>query len=48
MISWLRYVTLDAVGEYLFKGWAIVDDFSTVHHGNYAVLMRYCGEGEPQ
>ncbi len=45
---WFRYVPLDQVGEYLVKGWEISDDMANCHHGNYACLMMWKGEGEPK
>jgi hypothetical protein len=47
-ISWLRYVPLAAVGEYLARGWVISDDMATCHHGEYSVLCVWKGEGEPK
>ena len=48
MITWLRYVPLAEVGEYLAKGWAISDDLTGCPHGNYSVLCVWKGEGEPK
>ena len=48
MITWLRYVPLAEVGEYLAKGWAISDDMATCHHGAYSCIMVWKGEGEPK
>ena len=48
MITWLRYVPISEVGEYLAKGWAISDDMATCHHGEYSVLCVWKGEGEPK
>lgn len=48
MITWLKYVTHDAVPEYLAKGWVVSCDLSPTHHGEYAVLMVWKGEGEPK
>lgn len=44
---WLRYVTLENVGPLLAKGWTITDDLTSTHHGFYAVLMQWVGDGEP-
>lgn len=46
--TWLRYVTLESVGLWLWAGWTIDDDFAGIHHGRHAVLMRWAGEGEPK
>ena len=46
-MTWLRYVILADVGRYLAEGWTIVDDMVGTHHGNFAVLMKWAGEGEP-
>lgn len=46
--QWLKYVTHDAVPEYLAKGWVVSCDLSPTHHGEYAVLMVWKGEGEPR
>jgi hypothetical protein len=48
VISWFKYVPLSDVGEYLAKGWSMADDMADCHHGNYAVLMKFMGEGEPK
>jgi hypothetical protein len=47
MTFWLKYVPLADVGKWLAKGWTIVDDMATAHHGRHAVLMKWTGEGEP-
>jgi hypothetical protein len=36
----LKYVPLADVAAWLARGWAIVDDFATCHHGAHAVLMK--------
>lgn len=46
-MTWLRYVVLGDVGVWLAKGWTIADDMAGTHHGNYAVLMIWMGEHEP-
>lgn len=46
-MMWFRYVPLDAVGRRLAEGWTIVDDMADSHHGFYAVLMKFVGDGEP-
>lgn len=45
---WFRYVALHEVGAYLAKGWTIDDDMADTHHGVFAVLMKFVGEGEPK
>jgi hypothetical protein len=35
------------VGALKKFGWVIENDLSDCHHGHYAVLMRWIGEGEP-
>ena len=46
-MMWFRYVLMEKVGEFLAKGWTIVDDMADIHHGRYSVLMKWEGEGEP-
>lgn len=46
-MKWFRYVRLEDVGVYLVKGWTIADDMADTHHGTYACLMQWVGEGEP-
>lgn len=48
MITWFRYVPHESVSEYLGKGWEIADDLSSTHHGDYAVLCVWKGDGEPK
>lgn len=48
MISWFQYVPHDQVESYLAKGWVIADTMLGTPHGNYSVLMKYTGEGEPK
>ena len=48
MISWFRFVTHDSVEDYLAKGWVIADTLFGTKHGDFAVLMRFAGEGEPK
>ena len=48
MITWLRYVTHDAVPEYLAKGWVVSDTLDGTPHSHFAVLMVWKGEGEPK
>ena len=48
MIQWLRYVPHAEIVGYLARGWAISDELHGVCHGNYAVLMVWTGEGEPE
>lgn len=47
MESWFLYVPLASVARRLAEGWAIADDFATIHHGRHAVLMRWAGAGAP-
>ena len=47
MITWLRYVVHSSVEAYKAKGWKVRNDMADTHHGKYAVLMIWEGEGEP-
>lgn len=44
--SWLRYARHDDVPAITEAGWTICADIGPTH-GFYAVLMRWCGEGDP-
>ena len=46
MISWLRYARHTDVPALTTAGWTVCADLGPTH-GFYAVLMRWCGEGEP-
>ncbi len=46
-VQWLKYVTHDAVPEYLAKGWVVSDTLDGTPHSHFAVLMVWKGEGEP-
>ena len=45
---WLRYVPHSQILLYLAKGWSISDDLVGTNHGNWSVLMKWDGEGEPE
>jgi hypothetical protein len=47
MITFLKYVVHGELLVHLAGGWAISDDLHGTNHGNYAVLMVWMGEGEP-
>ncbi len=48
MISWFRYVPHGRLpSEFLAKGWEIVDELHGTNHGEFSVLCRWAGEGEP-
>ena len=46
MISWLRYARHTDVPALITAGWAVCADLGPTH-GAYAVLMLWCGEGDP-
>lgn len=48
MITWFRYVPHSSIQEYLSKGWEIADTLNGTSHGQYAVLMKFAGDGEPK
>ncbi len=45
--QWLRYVVHTDVERMMALGWRVVDNMQTCHHGKYAVLMEWKGEGDP-
>lgn len=47
-MSWFRFVPHSQIVIYLARGWTIDDEMHGTNHGNYSVLMRYEGEGEPE
>lgn len=47
MIEWLRYVIHAEVDKFLAQGWEISDDLQGTSHGQWSVLMKWTGEGEP-
>lgn len=47
MITWLRYVAMSRIGEYLALGWHLVDDMADCHHGRYSVIMEWRGSEPP-
>jgi hypothetical protein len=46
MISWFRYVLHSDRAAYEAKGWEVAADLGPTH-GQWSVLMRWTGEGEP-
>ena len=46
--TWLKYVIHSLVQEHLARGWKISDTLAGTPHGVHAVLMVFCGEGEPE
>jgi len=46
-MTWLRYIPHDDVGRYQAAGWSVSSDLAHTHHGAYAVLMQWVGDGEP-
>lgn len=48
MITWLQYVPHHRVPIFISRGWIVDDDLQGTSHGEYAVLMRWAGEGEPK
>lgn len=47
-IEYLRYVPHGQMLLFLARGWAISDELHFTTHGQYAVLMVWGGEGEPE
>ena len=47
MISYFCYVPHGKMLIYLARGWSFDDELHGTNHGNYSVLMRWDGEGEP-
>lgn len=47
---WLRYVPHGRMLEFLRKGWTFDggDELHGTSHGEYAVLLRWGGDGEPE
>ena len=46
MIMWFRYVRHADVPRFIAAGWEHAADLG-VPHGEWSVLMRWAGEGEP-
>lgn len=46
-MSWFKYVRHSEILVYLARGWSISDELHGTSHGNWSVLMRWDGEGEP-
>lgn len=46
MVSWFKYVRFADVPAHEEKGW-VVDCKMLSPHGEWSVLMRWTGEGEP-
>jgi hypothetical protein len=47
VIAWFRYARRAEVPALLASGqWAVIADLGPTH-GFYAVLLQWCGEGEP-
>jgi hypothetical protein len=47
MIQFLKYVPHGELLAHMAIGWVLSDDLVGTNHGNYAVLMVWMGEGEP-
>lgn len=47
MTTWIKYVPHNLVADYESKGWVLRDPMQDCHHGNYAVIMVWIGDGEP-
>jgi len=48
MTTWLCFVPHADVPVYEARGWLATDNLTSCHHGRYAILMRWAGEGEPK
>jgi len=44
---WLRYVPHGRMLLFAARGWVIDDELHGTSHGNWSVLMRWAGDGEP-
>ena len=47
MTTFFRYVPHGRVTEMAAKGWSLVHAMQDNRHGQYAVLMKWEGAGEP-
>ena len=47
-MSWFKYVRHSEILVYLARGWSISDELHGTSHGNWSVLMKWDGEGEPE
>lgn len=45
--TWLKYVRHEDVQPMQEEGWTVVDSMYDNHHGFYACIMEWTGEGEP-
>jgi hypothetical protein len=45
---WFKYVAFDHIPVWEALGWVATDALEATHHGHYAVLMQWTGEGEPK
>jgi len=43
-----RYVEHHLMNDYAQSGWKLDDDLQGTPHGQYSVLMKWDGEGEPK
>lgn len=46
-VAFFHYVTHANVPAWLDRGWIIADTLADTKHGEFAVLMKWAGEGEP-
>lgn len=46
MITWFRYVRHAEAAAFEALGWVFAADLGSTH-GQWSVLMRWAGEGEP-
>ena len=46
-ITWMRYVPIHRRAEFEAAGWTVTDKLKETHHGQFAYLGIWRGEGEP-
>ncbi len=47
-ISHFKYVPIKEIDEWEANGWELLNSLNGCHHGQYAVLCRWKGDGEPK
>jgi len=47
MITWFKFVSHGQMLAHFATGWRLECELHGTSHGNWSVLMRWAGEGEP-
>lgn len=45
--TYIKYVPHAMIADYKAKGWIECGSLDGTHHGHYAIMMQWTGEGEP-